>query len=253
MLPINYWNRAGLLCIGHDAKTVKGAKLGYLTGILYLAPSTLSGKNVCPMATIAGCATACLNTAGRGRFTKVQAARLAKTQWFHTDRDAFMSCLHASVARLARKALKQSLIPLVRLNGTSDIQWETIAYTHADVAYANIFAAFPSIQFYDYTKIPTRDTAIHNYDLTYSYSGVIAYQRYVAQAMARDMRLAVVFRNKASIPSRFMGKEVLPGDDSDVRHLDPQGSIIALYAKGAAKTDYSGFVIDKPIFQLIAA
>ena len=39
-----------LLNIDENAKTVKGQKKGYLTAILYLAPSDLSGFNVCPMA-----------------------------------------------------------------------------------------------------------------------------------------------------------------------------------------------------------
>lgn len=43
-----------------NAKTVKGEALGYLTGILYLAPANASGRmNVCPSAT-AGCMKACL-------------------------------------------------------------------------------------------------------------------------------------------------------------------------------------------------
>ncbi len=34
------------------------------------------------------------------------------------------------------------------------------------------------------------------------------------------------------------------GDDTDLRFLDPQGVVVALYAKGGAKTDQSGFVVD---------
>ena len=40
-----------LLSIGSDAKTVKGQKYGYYTGIQYLAPSNASGViNTCPNA-----------------------------------------------------------------------------------------------------------------------------------------------------------------------------------------------------------
>ena len=44
-----------ILSIDTNAKTVKGQKKGYLTGIVYLAPYTLGGTNVCPMAKLAGC------------------------------------------------------------------------------------------------------------------------------------------------------------------------------------------------------
>jgi hypothetical protein len=37
--------------------------------------------------------------------------------------------------------------------------------------------------------------------------------------------------------------EVVDGDDSDIRHLDPMGAAVALYAKGKAKKDTSGFVV----------
>lgn len=48
-----------------NPKTVKGRKDNIMTAIMHLAPHTLSGANVCAHAT-AGCAAACLNTAGRG-------------------------------------------------------------------------------------------------------------------------------------------------------------------------------------------
>jgi hypothetical protein len=53
-----------LLTVGNP-KTAKGKELGYAVAVLHLAPSTLSGHNVCPMASD-GCIAACLNTAGRG-------------------------------------------------------------------------------------------------------------------------------------------------------------------------------------------
>ena len=74
-----------LLGTGTDAKTVKGEKYGYMTGILYLAPYKESGvANVCPNAS-AGCIASCLYTAGRGAMSNVQRARIAKTVLFKTD------------------------------------------------------------------------------------------------------------------------------------------------------------------------
>src|SRR4051794_32661116 len=53
-----------LLSVESDSKTIKGSKKGYLTGVMYLAPSTeASDVDVCPMATDE-CRHACLYGAG---------------------------------------------------------------------------------------------------------------------------------------------------------------------------------------------
>lgn len=239
-----YYRPESLLSIDRNAKTVKGQKLGFMTGILYLAPATLSGRQVCPMAAVAQCEAACLNTAGRGAMGKIQLSRINKTQYFHRDRDAFMAHIADDIRRLVFKARKAGFTPLVRLNGTSDIRFELIPVTVGGIEYANIMAAFPDVQFYDYTKISNRHSLPDNYDLTFSYSGVAAYQPHVAKAVAAGMRVAVVFRKQADIPARFLGLECVGGDDSDIRHLDPRGVAVALYAKGKARQDQTGFVVD---------
>jgi hypothetical protein len=234
-----------ILSVGNDAKTIKGGKIGFLTGILYLAPSNISGYQVCPMAKKANCEAACLYTAGRGAFTSIQNARIAKTKRFFEERDAFMNDLVFSIKSLVRKANKTGLTPLVRLNGTSDIIWENIPLNVDGVNFANIMAAFPSVQFYDYTKIPTRKNIPANYDLTFSYSGVSSYKVAVSKAKLNLhlARIAVVFDKVENIPAKFLGRDVLSGDNSDVRHLDAKNTIIALYAKGKAKKDSTGFVV----------
>lgn len=238
-----------------NAKTPKGEKKGYITGILYLAPNTQSGvTNVCPMAKIAQCDHACLYTAGRGKFTKIKEARIRKTVYFHERKDEFINELARDIYRLENKAKKTQNIPLIRLNGTSDILWEKIKFTLEEETakkigatpgeYENIMALFPHIQFYDYTKIASRNQLPTNYDLTFSYSGVEKYQKEVAKAIEKKMRIAVVFRTKDMIPDTFKGMKVVDGDDTDLRHLDPQGVIVSLYAKGDAKKDDTGFVVD---------
>ena len=237
-----------LLAIDTNAKTIKGQKYGFMTGVLYLAPSTISGLNTCPMAKLANCEGACLYSAGRGAFNSVQQSRINKTKLFYAERDKFMRLLVKDIERLIRKAERKGMTPLVRLNGTSDIRWETIKfdYTFANgkVRNVSIFELFPEIQFYDYTKISNRKDIPKNYDLTFSYSGAPGYQKHVQEAIKQGMRLAAVFRKREEIPSHFLGMECVDGDDSDIRHLDPQGVIVALYAKGAAKRDYTGFVVD---------
>lgn len=230
-----------VLSIASDAKTIKGSKLGFLTGILYLAPSDISGHQVCPMAKLAQCEAACLYTAGRGAFNSIQRARIAKTKRFFEDRDSFMNDLEYSIKSLIRKAEKLGLTPLVRLNGTSDITWENIPFK----GFNNIFEAFPNVQFYDYTKIPTRKNIPANYDLTFSYSGVSSFKKAIVKAHANEKlaRIAVVFDKQENFPNTFLDRPVLIGDNSDVRHLDSKNSIVALYAKGKAKKDTSGFVV----------
>lgn len=232
-----------MLSIDTNAKTVKGQRYGYMTGILYLSPYTKSGRNVCALAHKAQCHEACLDTAGNGAFSNVQQARLRKTNMFFDDRDQFMALLVQDILRLERMAQARGLMPVCRLNGTSDIKWEHIPVTHAGFTYDNIFTLFPFLQFYDYTKTPRDVADIHNYDLTFSYSGVEAFRPYVAAAKAKGMRIAAVFRKRDEIPPTFLGMECIDGDDSDLRFLDPQGVVVALYAKGRARLDTSGFVV----------
>lgn len=246
-----------LLNIDANPKTIKGRPLGYMTAVLYLAPWKASGLNVCPMAELAGCHVGCLNTAGRGGIAKatfdtpagplpdnaVQRARIRKTRWYADDRAGFMAALVLELERFVRKAERKGLIPAVRLNGTSDIRWEHEGCVRAGKAYANLMAAFPTLQFYDYTKISNRRIAgIDNYHLSFSYSSRAAYLPHVAKAMAAGLNPVVVFRK--DLPATFLGRPVVDGDASDLRFLDPAGVVVGLKAKGSAKHDTSGFVVD---------
>jgi len=232
-----------LLSVDTNAKTVKGQKQGFITGILYLAPSDLSGRNVCANAKTAGCIDGCLNKAGLGGvYSSIQDARIRKTNWFFDNRQSFMLQIVKDIKALQRKALKLGLIPVVRLNGTSDIRWETVKFEHDQTRSVTIFELFPEIQFYDYTKLSNRKGIPANYDLTFSFSGREAYRIHNLKAFAQKMRVAVVFHSK-DLPTDFYGKPVLNGDESDLRFLDPQDSIIGLYAKGPAKRDTGGFVV----------
>ena len=205
--------RKMILSIGADAKTVKGQKLGFTTGILYLAPVEQAGRgNVCPIAKLAGCEKACLYTAGRGGMTNVQEARIAKTRRYFDDYDNFMSDLVWSIEKVQRKAVKDGNKPLIRLNGTSDIIFETGNVAVRDgVVYPSIMEAFPDVQFYDYTKHPTRTNLPPNYDLTFSYSGVASYKGIIAKAIKNpnNARIAVVFDKVENIPTEFLGRKVV--------------------------------------------
>lgn len=235
-----------LLGIDTNAKTIKGEQYGIKTAILYLMPAEQGGTQLCPMAKTAGCEKACLFTAGRGAMNSVMLSRLRKTLYFNQYRDQFMLQLQNELIRERAKAKRKGYKLIVRLNGTSDIRWENEPIGHA---YANIMQALPDIQFYDYTKIANRKGVPANYDLTFSYSGVADYAPYVAKAVANGDRIAVVFRDRAIVNAMlangetFLGLPVVDGDNTDIRHLDPKGAVVALYAKGKARKDQSGFVV----------
>ena len=225
-----------LLNIDANAKTVKGQGRGYMTAILYLAPADESGYEVCAMAS-AGCRKACLNKAGMGAFSTVQAARIAKTRLYFEDREAFMAQLVSEVRAFIRKAIKLGLIPVVRLNGTSDIPWERVPVEGK----ANIMELFPSVQFYDYTKRHNRRNLPANYHLTFSLAE--DNDSRAGAAATNGANIAVVFRTD-KFPTTFMGMPVVDGDADDLRFLDGRGVVVGLKAKGPAKKDTSGFVRD---------
>lgn len=234
-----------LLGIDTNAKTIKGEKYGIKTAILYLMPAKQSGVQLCAMAATAGCEKGCLFKAGRGAMNSVMLSRLRKTLFFNQYPELFMQQLHNELIRERAKAKRKGYKLIVRLNGTSDIRFENIPVS----GYANIMQAVPDIQFYDYTKLANRKNVPANYDLTFSYSGVPAYVPYVAKAVANGDRIAVVFRDRAIVErmlangETFLGLPIVDGDNSDIRHLEPKGVIVALYAKGPARRDQSGFVV----------
>ena len=229
-----------LLGVSNDAKTIKGEKIGVSTAILYLSPHNISGVNMCPMAEIAQCATGCLNTAGRGAMTTVQLSRLRKTLYFNQYRDEFLAQLKREILAHVLLSIKKNMIPAIRLNGTSDIRWELLIWNFM-VEMRDKYGA----RFYDYTKIPNRIIPHRDvYDITFSYSGVADYARHYQTARAMGYRIAVVFRSKDIIPTTWDGLDVVSGDDSDVRFMDDHNVAVALYAKGKARHDTTGFVID---------
>ena len=220
------------LSIGNNPKTIKGDKKGeFLTAIMYLQPSLA----LCPMSALAKCHDACLNLAGRGAMSPIQTARARKSAAYTADPIAFVDQLKADIMKAINKASKKGARLAVRLNGTSDIAWENMKGANGQT----LMADFPDVQFYDYTKLPNRKVPI-NYHLTVSYSG--ANQAYAAKVNKTSHNIAVVFRG--ALPAHFNGRPVVDGDLTDLRFLDPHGVVVGLKAKGPAKKDQSGFVVD---------
>ena len=222
-----------LLSVGTNAKTIKGDSEEVLTAIMYLAPHTMSGYEVCPNSS-EGCRNVCLVTAGRGAMTTVQQARIRKTKLFFEDNDEFITQLINYINLFQTFCLDNNIQGYVRLNGTSDILWESYG----------IFEQFPDLRFYDYTKIHGRDVSKYsNYKLTFSRSEDHDDQD-ILSAIELGHNVAIVFDE---LPESYLGIPVIQGDLSDLRWEDPDSVIVGLKAKGKArkstKEEDKGFVI----------
>lgn len=237
-----------LLAIGSDAKTVKGQKKRYLTGILYLAPAdsagiVINGVRISLCAFAGNCKEPCLNTAGRGAFDQIQQARIAKTRFLFENRELFLACLRYDIHTLIRLARKKRFKPCVRINGTSDLAWLAML----------LAAEFPDVQFYDYTKLPKPELRVRpNYHLTFSHDGNAENVAECLRVLPLGVSVSVVFATKkgAPLPETWNGYQVIDGDVTDLRFLDPRGVVVGLRAKGRAKKNCTPFVV-RPAENLI--
>lgn len=231
----------------------KVAKNGIVSNVwtapLHLSPASLSGRNVCPMAT-EGCKAVCLHYAGNPMYMKNKfLARQKRTDWFFDDRAAFMVQLEKEIDAHLRKAHRLGMACALRLNATSDIPWHRIPVTVRGKTYKNLMERFPTIKFYDYTKISKRfsEKLPRNYYLTYSLSET-EWSRIDAVELLTSRRASVavpfnILRGHP-LPKKYLGFRVVDGDLTDYRPNDPRGVIIGLRAKGEkAKHDLSGFIV----------
>jgi len=212
-----------------NAKTVKNS---LKTFILYLSPYNQNAKkiNICPMAS-KGCAAACLNTAGRGKFSNVQSSRINKTNYFLYNKGLFIKQLASEIIRETAKAEKigENLLKKYASLDIEDLQ--------------------PIAIFYDYTKIlgKVKKYKDHpNYHLTFSRaedneSAAIA-------ALNDGLNVSIVFNGE--FPNYWRGYKVIDGDTSDLVMIYNKNVILGLKAKGDAKKDTSGFVVTAPIEQM---
>lgn len=228
----SYIKVKNLLSAGHtNAKTVKNKMPTY---ILYLAPAdTILTHNLCPFAS-PGCKAGCLYKAGHGRFSNVQEARINKTKFWAYDRAKFYAQLAIELQKIEKRKVKTA----IRLNGTSDVDHIDLLYRYTKINFLNSRYLF----FYDYTKnINTYKKYINsNYHLTFSMSETNF--DLVHEVLKLGGNVAAVFRN--FLPDTFMNYKVINGDLSDLRINDPKNVVVGLIAKGDAKKDTSGFVIN---------
>jgi len=214
--------------VNSSAKIIKNMKVGQMTYSLYLAPAEVSGYNMCPMST-PECRIGCLHTSGRVKMDKsgsvIIRARVIKSRLYHENREYFMQWLIAEIGNAFKLAVSKGMGFSVRLNATSDIQWENIKLYGKTV-----FEYFPTVQFYDYTKIGIRfkKQLPKNYHLTYSYTGRNLFES--LSLLKQKENVAVIFnvKNEKDLPKTWHGFKVLNGDLTDYRPNDLKGCVIGL-------------------------
>lgn len=240
------WGVKKLLTGNTKLDKIPGVATRYLVRGLALAPHAQSGKNVCPWAGV--CIHLCvLWFAGRTVMENVRRAMIARAKWFHGDRESFVRAICREIEALVRAADRAGARPVVRLNVASDIVWERIAPA--------IFAAFPDVTFYDYTKAAFRHRpeTPANYHLSHSFHEKTTLAD-VCDALQHGRNVVVVFdstynprarngRKYGALPARVtftdgsgarVDCDVVDGDLHDVRipDLDGRGRVVALRGKG---------------------
>ena len=208
-----------------NTKTKHGEDQNIFTGIVYMAPNTIAGRgNVCADAT-EGCILGCLYSAGRGKFSNVEQARINRAQYFFDDNKAYMQQLIKEIEAHIRKANRKNMVPAIRLNGTSDIPYERVKYDGK-----TLMEIFQGLVYYDYTKSKARALK-QPYNLTFSRSG--ENDEDCLELLSNNVNVAVVFDRYMgeSLPKTWRGYEVIDGDISDTRFLDKRGVVVGLHLK----------------------
>lgn len=214
------------------AKSNKKQK-AFKTFGLSLAPATLAGVgNMCPHASPA-CEAHCLDGSGmRSVWESIHLGKIAKTIVFNSHRKWFLHRLATELNNKQKAAEKAGHRLAVRLNVLSDYPWEA----------TGIIDAFPQIEFYDYTKSPKRAGQLRpNYWVTFSRSEVN--QQATIDTLRAGNNAAVVFasslgRKFTELPTTWEGHEVIDGDETDLRFLDPKGVVVGLKLKTATNAEY---------------
>jgi hypothetical protein len=203
-----------------SAKLSKSQTKDWLNAVLYLEPS-VDYKTMCRASTD-GCRGSCLTNSGMMRMTAQTNARHERTTMYLNERDAFMLQLEKEIDGLLRKATKEGKHLALRLNGTSDVDW------------TDTYAKYPEIQFYEYTKRPDlilKAKKHPNVHMTFSRTESTKVST-MERMIAAGANVAVVFDDKKTMPTEYLGMPVLDGDDHDRRFEDGVGKIVGLTLKG---------------------
>lgn len=250
-VPEAYWDKPyvvrELLADGESNTKLRKSNVssyihGYRTYGLSLAPADESGYQMCASSSY-GCRRACLYKQGRGQCDSTILSRIAKTIAFHEHRDWFEERLRWELASAIRRSQAAGLTPAFRLNVVSDVMWEKV--------FPWIFEL--PLQGYDYSKHLKRMLSWcrgqlpETYHLTFSRSE--CNERDSLKVLKAGGNVAVVFRGPP-LPKTWRGYEVISGEEDDMRFLDPNNVVVGLTAKGSARHDDTGFVVDTNRYSL---
>lgn len=237
-------------------KAIKAQAYGYVNAINYMAPANTAGVgNLCPHAS-PGCLALCLgwysgqagmlsNAELENGDNAARSSRAQKARMFMRDRQAFMQVMRNAINGCIRKARREQLELCVRLNGATDIAWESVKIQGEHQQFS-IVDLFPTVQFVDYTKNYRRMLRFcahmlpKNYHLTFSRSETNEAE--CVDVLKNGGNVAVV--SSLPMPSIYLGHKVINGDLHDLRHIDETNVVVWLSPKGRkAKADKSGMVL----------
>lgn len=236
--------------LGTGSKTdLNYSRLEALTVVTYMSPATESGVNLCPMA--GSCRVSCLgHSSGRLRYNANMLTRISKSLLWHLFPASFLKIISGEIRLHAARAEALGVQAAVRLNGSTDILWER----HL----RGLMSSLPDVRWYDYSKHTalTRELRPDNYHLTFSIDEKPGSWAEAERWLNAGGNAAVVVGGKLGTSTKaakaaaqqlihtgYRGWPVIDGDIHDGRWLDPPGHVVALYAKGAALTDDTGFVV----------
>ena len=238
------WSKLPSL-LSTNPKVEKGIDFDYLTNIFHGAPSFASLYNSCASASL-GCGLNCLNESGHGQkhmmhenVHSVHVARITRTMLWFRFRDQFKVKMQREIRALVRKAKRMNLVPVVRPNGTTDLNFESL--------WPELFTTNQDVTFYDYTKNANRNVShIPNYSLSFSVSETNLDT--AKTELQRGLNVVIVLRLKRNQrkPDTVLGYPTIDGDIHDLRFLDDNTKphVVCLFAKGHAYKDTTGFVYD---------
>lgn len=215
-----------------NANAKLSKSIGYYNAGISLAPASTSGYNLCVGAT-KQCKAACIAFTGRAEYLPlIHKSRINRAKLYIEDRKTFWELLEPELHMVDRKAKKLGVEVAFRPNIFSDQNWyKTLP---------NLFSTFPHWNFYSYTKVRGKVRQYmngdlpDNYHVTYSWSER-AKPDEVKSYLKEGINVAVPFYDKVEmkgvIPSEWNGYQVIDGDESDLRFLDPKGVIVGLKVK----------------------
>jgi len=206
------------------------------SGLAFLPATYSELGNLCAFSD--SCAATCVAFSGNGSFDSTMRARQAKTHLLINHPYEFIVLLCEELTKIHEYTDGESL---VRLNAYSDIRYERI--------FPDFMRALYSIQFYDYTKHPTRSrpakTLPHNYRLTYSVSErTTAKEIQNAKNEKRNLAVVVAVRSGKTkkgwrpIPAKWANMPTVDGDQTDDRANDPTSSVVIFRRKYTMRADH---------------